>query len=134
MFDSIHLMLVDKMRSSLWKLDLGFWTYGLMRLLDPHDPNVVSRRQIPKSRHFLRFLNFFGINLWFWRKWGTICENWSWGSRLMAWYVVRTQVAQIYLVSRPQIPKSRNFLRFHNFIGINLRFQKKWGNVFENWS
>ena len=37
------------------KLMVGFRSYGLIRLLDPSGPNVVSRPQTPKGQHFLRF-------------------------------------------------------------------------------
>ena len=33
--------------------------YGSMHLLGPHDPNIVSGPQNPKSKKFLRFHNFF---------------------------------------------------------------------------
>ena len=36
--------------------------------------------------------------------------------------------------SRPQTPRSRNFLRFCNFIGFISRFLGKWGPVCKNWS
>ena len=33
--------------------------YGSMHLLGPHDPNIVSGPQNPKSKKILRFHNFF---------------------------------------------------------------------------
>ena len=36
---------MEKMRSCLWKLQPGFWTYGLICLLGPSGPNVVSGSQ-----------------------------------------------------------------------------------------
>ena len=54
-------MVLEKMRSCSWKLEPGFWTYLWIRLLDPSCPNVVSRPQAPRSRHFLRFHNFIGF-------------------------------------------------------------------------
>ena len=41
-FYSIHLMILEKMRSCLWGLQLGFWTNGLIGFLGPSGPNVVS--------------------------------------------------------------------------------------------
>ena len=63
-------MILEKMMACLWKLQLGFWTYGLICLLDPSSPNVVSRSQTPRSRIFLRFHDFTGFISWFLRKWG----------------------------------------------------------------
>ena len=45
------------------KLELGFWTYGLIRLLAPSGPNIVSRPQTPKPSNFLRFNNSIGFIL-----------------------------------------------------------------------
>ena len=92
----ICLMIPAKIRSCLWKLELWFWTYGCICLLGPSDPNVVSSPQTPRSINFLRFHDFTGFVLWFLRKWGLVCENWSQGSGLMAGYVFWAQVAQMY--------------------------------------
>ena len=44
-FYRIHLMILEKMRSCLWKLQLGFWTYGLIsslpKYLGPNCPKLV---------------------------------------------------------------------------------------------
>ena len=69
------------------KLELGFWTYGLIRLLGPSGPNIVSRPQTPKPSNFLRFNNSIGFILWFWKIWSPLCEHWSEGSGLMTRYV-----------------------------------------------
>ena len=41
----IHLIILEKMRSCLWKLQLGFWTYGLIsplpKYLGPNCPKLV---------------------------------------------------------------------------------------------
>ena len=71
----IHLMILEKMRSFLWKLQSGFQTYGKVCLLGPSGPNVVSRLQTPKSNNFLKFCNFIGYILFFWRKWDPVSEN-----------------------------------------------------------
>ena len=84
----IHLMILKKMRSCLWKLETGFWTYGWIHLLGPSDPNVVSTPQVAMSRHFMILLDSFHdswknevlfvkigawvLNLWLdttWHKW-----------------------------------------------------------------
>ena len=57
----IHLMILEKTRFFLWKLERGFWTYGKIRLLGPSDANVVFRLQTPKSSNFLRFHNFIAF-------------------------------------------------------------------------
>ena len=87
----IHLMTLEKMRPCLWKLYLLFWTYGLIRLLGPSGPNVVSRLQTLRSRYFLRFHNFIGFISWFLRKWWPVCENCSYSSGRMASYVFWVQ-------------------------------------------
>ena len=88
-----------KMRSCMWKLMVGFWSYGLICLLGPSGPNVVSRPQTPKSNFFLRHYDFNGFILWFWKKWGPVHENWSYGSEFItAWYVFwQRLLAQIAL-------------------------------------
>ena len=48
-------MILEKMRSYLWKLELGFWTYSLMCFLGPSGPNVVFWPQTPKSWNFLTY-------------------------------------------------------------------------------
>ena len=45
-------MILDKMRSCIWKLVLWFRSSGLIRLLSPSGPNVVSRSQAQKSKFF----------------------------------------------------------------------------------
>ena len=93
--DFIRFKILKKMRSCLSKLEPGFWTYGWICLLGPSGPNVVFRSQAPRSRHFLRFHNFIGFILWFLRKRGPVCENWSQGSGLMARYIFWAQVGQM---------------------------------------
>ena len=44
----IHLMIPEKMKSCLWKLEPGFWTYDWIC-----GPNLVSRPQAPRSRQIL---------------------------------------------------------------------------------
>ena len=47
------------MRSCLWILEPGFWTYGWVHLVGPIGPNVVSRPQAQRSRNFFR--DFMGL-------------------------------------------------------------------------
>ena len=51
-------MILEKMISCLWKLEPGFQTYGLIRLLGPSCPKLVFRPQTPNvtalgSKNFL---------------------------------------------------------------------------------
>ena len=43
-----QLRILDKMKSCLWKLILRLRSYGLIRLLGPSNPNVISRPKTPK--------------------------------------------------------------------------------------
>ena len=112
----IHLMIFEKMRPCLWKLEPGFWTYGWIDLLGPSDSNILSRPQAQRSMNFLRFHNFIGFISWFLRKWGLVCENWSQGSGFMVGYVFWPKWLNV--VSRPQTPRSKDFWRFHDFTGF----------------
>ena len=38
------------------------------------------------------------------------------------------------LVSRPQAPRSRHFLRFHDFIGLISKFLRKLSFACKNWN
>ena len=44
----ITLIVLDKTKSSLWKLEIGLWTYDLPNHLDPHDPLSVLCKSDPK--------------------------------------------------------------------------------------
>ena len=49
-FDLIQRMILEKMRSFLWKMDLGLsCTYALIHFLGPCGPNPVSRPQVLRS-------------------------------------------------------------------------------------
>ena len=126
-------MILDKMRSCMLKLLTGFRSYGLIHLLGPSAPNIVSRPQTPKGQDFLRFHDFIESKLWFWIKWGPVCEKlmvgfWSYG------LICLLGPSGPNVVSRPQTPKSKYFLRHYDFNGFILWFWKKWGPVYENWS
>ena len=56
-------MILEQMRSYLWKLELGFWTYGWIRLLGPSGPNVVSRPRTTRSGRFFETSSFYCIYL-----------------------------------------------------------------------
>ena len=91
----IYLMILEKMMVCLWKLQLWFWTYGLIRLLCPSGPDVVAGSQTSRSRNILRFPKFIGFISWFLRKWWPVWENCSYGSGHMAWYVFWAKVTQM---------------------------------------
>ena len=110
-----------------WVLDLWLDTFS-----GPKWPKCSLLTQIPKPRPFLRYHNFAGFIFWFQKKWGPVCENWSQGSGLMIGYIFWAQMTQNG-DSRPQIPKSKTFLRYHNFVGFIFWFWKKWVPVCENW-
>ena len=76
---------------------------------------------------FLRFYNFIGFISWFLRKWGPVCENWSQGSGCMARFFLLAgpQPTGPNVVSRPLSPRSKHFLRYHDFIGFTSWF---WEN------
>ena len=60
----------------------------------------------------------------FLRKWGTVCENSSYGSGLMAEYVLLTQVLHIYFLdSRPQDQEL-----FWDFIILLDSYHDSWEN------
>ena len=124
------------MKLCLWKMQLGFWNYALIRLFGPTSPNVVSRHQIQRSRNALRFHNFIGFIFWFWKKWGPAYEIWSYISELMAWHVLVRLLGPSCpnVVSKSHAPRSRNLLRSNDFIWFILWFWGKWSPVCEKWS
>ena len=114
----------------IWAKVLDLW---LDILLGPSGPNVVSRSQAPRLKFFLRFYDFIGFISWFLRNWGPVYENWSQGSWFMAGYVFYSLGPSApNLVSSPQVPRSRHFLRFHDFIGLISLFLRKWGLACDN--
>ena len=85
----IHLMILEKMRSCLWKLQLGFWTYGLIHFLGPAKwPKCSFWVLNHRVNFFGRCYDFIGFISWFLRKWGPVCENCSLVSGHMAWQVL----------------------------------------------
>ena len=65
----IHLMIPEKMKPCLLKLEPGFWIYGWKHLSGPIcGQNVGSRPQAPSLRHLLRFCDFIGFISWFLKK------------------------------------------------------------------
>ena len=129
----IHLTIPKKMRSCLWKLQPGFWIYGLICLLGPNGPDVVSGPQTPRSR------NFFEISWVYWIHVITSEKMRSclWKLQLGFWIYGLIRLmgpSGPNVVSRPQTLRSRNFLRFHNSIGLISWFFRKWCPVCENCS
>ena len=114
-------MILEKMRSCLGKLELGIWSYGWIRLLGPSGPSVVFRPKTPRSGYFLRFHHFIAFFSWFWKKWGPVCENWNYGSGLMAGHVFWAQVAQVWQLG----PKIRTFFEISSFYCIDLMILDK---------
>ena len=85
----IHLIILEKMRSCLWKLQLGFWTYGLIHFLGPAKwPKCSFWVLNHRVNFFGRCYDFIGFISWFLRKWGPVCENCSLVSGHMAWQVL----------------------------------------------
>ena len=70
----------------------------VLQLLIPIGTNVVSRPQVSRSGHFLRFYDFIGFISWFLKKWRPVHENWSQGSGLTTGYVAQNY----FLGPRPQ--------------------------------
>ena len=92
----ISLIILEKMRSWLWILEPGLWTYGWVHLVGSIiGLNVVSRTQDSCSTNFLWFHDLIGFVSYFSRKWGPTCEYWSQGSGLLAGYVLWAQLAQM---------------------------------------
>ena len=125
-------MIMEKMKSCLWKLQLGFWSYGLIRLLSPSVANVVSRPQTPRSIFFWDFM--------------ILLDSYhdSWENEVM-FVKIAARVLDLWLDMFPGpkwpkfsfwvlTPRSRTFLRFHDFIGMISWFLRKWGPFCENYS
>ena len=101
-------MIAEKIKLCLWKLELRFWTYGLIHLLGPSGPNAVFKPQTPRSTNFLKFHNFIGFISQFLKKGSPVCENWSLCSELIIWFIFWTQVAQMQLLG-PTVQSQDNF-------------------------
>ena len=61
-------MILDKMRSCMLKLVVGFRSYGLIPPLGRGGPNVVSRPQTPELQNFGTFHDFIESNIGVWTK------------------------------------------------------------------
>ena len=46
----IHHIILDQMKSFLWKLDIGFWIYGLVNHLGPNCPKLFFLASEPKVK------------------------------------------------------------------------------------
>ena len=117
-------MILEKMRSCLWKLEPGFWTYGWIRLLGPSDPTIMLRPQTTRSRYILKFHDFIGFISSFLRKWHPVCENRSQGSGFMAGYVFWVQAAHMYFLS----PRPQDQEIFQDFIILLDSSHNSWKN------
>ena len=106
----------------------------------PSGPNVVLRSQTPrwlnfpkpqtpKLWNFLRFHNFIEFVLWFWRKWGPVCEIRRLKGASEIW-PKWPQTPRSLNLSKPQSPKLWNFLRFY-VIEFILWFWRKWGRLWK---
>ena len=116
------------MRYFLWKSKPEFWIYIALGL---SGQKLVFSLQTQRSRNFLRFHNFIGFILWFFKKWGPVCKKWSYGSN--GWIHLLGPSCPC-VVSRPRAARSVSFLTFQNFIGFILCFLKKWGLACQYWS
>ena len=77
----IHVLVLDKMRLCFWKLQQGFWVYGLVSALSPICPKLVCWMQATGWRFIFTFDNFTGFSSWFRIKRGLFLskmEPWFW--------------------------------------------------------
>ena len=72
-------MILEKVRSYLWKSELGFWTFRLICVLSSSNPKLAFNPETLTLKYFFRLDYFIGFNLWFWTKWDK-------SSGLMAWW------------------------------------------------
>ena len=105
----IYRIILDKTRSCLWKSEIGFWSYCLVRPnhLGPIGLKLVFRLQNPRSRYFLILDSFIVFNLWFGKKWDPVCGKRSKGSGLMLWHDKCLGPSGPQLAFRPQTPRLR---------------------------
>ena len=126
-------MILEKMRSCLWKLELWFWTYSWIHSLGPSGPNVVSKPQAPRSIIFFWHFKVYWIYLTILEKMRSCLRILEPGFWTYGW-IHLLGPSHPNVVPSPQAPRSINFLRFHNFNRFFSWFLRKWGLVCENWS
>ena len=68
----------------LLKLEVGFWTYGLVNLLGLIGPKLVFRPQAPNWLYVLIFRYNILFSLKSCINWGLVCKNWIQVSGLMS--------------------------------------------------
>ena len=97
---------------------LGLWldtSFG--RHITSSGPNVVSRPQAPWLRQLLRFHDFIGFISSFSQENEVMFVKI--GARVLdLWLDTSSGQSSPNLVSWPQTPRSRHFLRFYDFIGL----------------
>ena len=122
-------MILEKLRSCLWKLELGFWTYGLIHLLGPSAPNAVSSPQTLRSWILVGFHNIIYSSYNFGEHEALFVKM-----KLRFWtcFIRLLGLSGPNVVSKSQTTRSRNILRFSNFVGFILWFWRKWGYVMKN--
>ena len=116
-------MILEEMRSCLSKLEPGFWTYGWIPLLGSSGLNVVSRPQVPRSRHFLKFHDFIRFKIL--KKMRSCLSKLEPGFWTYGWICLLGPSGP-NVVFRSQAPRSRHFLRFHILLDLSY---DSWENV-----
>ena len=106
-------MILEKMRSCLFKLGPGFWTYAWICLLGSGDPNVVSRPRPQGQQMFLVFMNLLDLSQ---RSWENEVLFVKTGARVLDFWlqVFQAHMAQIlFLDPMPKVNKSFEISGFH---------------------
>ena len=118
----IQLMIFVKMK--LW-----FWTYGLIRLLGPSGPDVISGSQTTRSKIFFAISWVDWIYLMIFEQ----MMAYLWKLQLRFWtyaLILLLGPSGPDVVYGSQSPRSKHFLRFHNLIRFISWFFRKWWPVF----
>ena len=74
--DAIQSLFRWLQRPWLWKLELGFWIYGLESVSVPVGSKLVFSPHTTVWNFISTFEEFIGFISWFWIKWGLVYENW----------------------------------------------------------
>ena len=128
----IQLLILDKMRSFLWQLELRFWIYGVIKIWGPIDPNVVTTLQILGWKLILIFDEFIRFTFWFWIKWGFLLKI---AARFLGlWFGKFFSQICPKLVLWMQATGWRFIFTFDNFTGFSSWFWVKRGFFCQKWS